>query len=212
MLKQILATSGLVAIAAVSTHPVLAADNEKFRQLVVEAQGTPSTDPIVKKKKTFPTLAIKPSQGIPTPTDTADAGNGNKGAKFIVAPGQGLPTPGGTPAGNGQGGTKVVQFVVAPGQGLPTPLDSGDKGKPKKEFPTLARPPGSRAPRVRGADAGADPTPPAGSKSLPLIVNAPGGIDTPPAAPTADSAPADAGAPAAADPHPASPVTADAGK
>ena len=42
MLKQILATSALIAIAAVSVQSANAADSGKFRQLVVEPSGTPA--------------------------------------------------------------------------------------------------------------------------------------------------------------------------
>ena len=51
MLKQILATSALIAIAALSVGPASAADGGKLRQLVVEPAGTPAGDPAFLKKK-----------------------------------------------------------------------------------------------------------------------------------------------------------------
>ena len=199
MLKQILATTALIAIAAVSAESASAADTGKLRQLVVEPSGA-SAGPATLKKKKFPTLVVQQGKGIQAPTEVADGGNGNgngggnKGAKFIVAPSQGTPTPADTAdAGNGKSGGKVVQFVVAPGQGLPTPADTG-KGKPKKIFPTLAKASGGIATPVQVAAAGPDPIPAAPTKTFPLIVNAPEGLSTP------------AGETAAADGQPVDPV------
>jgi len=187
MLKPILATSALIAIAAVIAQPSSAADRGKFRQLVVEAPGSP-TDAVAQKKKKFPALVVEAGKGIQTPTDTADARNrksdGNKGAKFIVAPGGGIPTPGDTSdAGNGKAGDKVAQFVVAPGGGIPTPADTGGKGKPKKVSPTFAKAPVGIATPVEVADIGADPAPTGGRKTFPLIAGAPAGLPTPTADP-----------------------------
>jgi hypothetical protein len=219
MLKQILATSALIAIVAVAVQPAAAAD--KFRQLVVEPTGA-SADPIVLKKKKIQSLVAQSGNGIATPADTADAGNGNgngggkKGAKFIVAPSQGIPTQT-ADAGNGNGGGKAVQFIVAPGQGLPTPVDTGDKGKAKKVLPTLAKASGGIATPVKFADAGADPIQPARTKTFPLIASAPEGLSTPAEITTADAQPAEPVAPIAsadADQSPvdvqAAPVTASA--
>jgi len=161
MLKQILATSALIAIVAVSPQPATAAG--KLRQLVVEPTGA-SADPVLLKKK-FPTLVAQPANGIATPAATADAGNGggNKGAKFIVAPSQGIPTQtadagSGNGGGNGNGGGKGVQFIVAPGQGLPTPPEGGNQGKAKKTVPDLRQGFGwhRHARQVRRGERGSD--------------------------------------------------------
>jgi hypothetical protein len=193
MLKQILATSALLAIVAVAVQPASAADRSKFRQLVVEPTGA-SADPIVLKKKKIQSLVAQSGNGIQTPAETADAGSGNgggkKGAKFIVAPSQGIPTQT-ADAGNGNGGGKAVQFIVAPGQGLPTPTETGSKGKPKKIFPTLAKASGGIATPVKFADAGAEPIQTARTKTFPLIASAPEGLSTPAEITTADAQPAD---------------------
>lgn len=206
MLKQILATSALIAIVAVSAQPATAAG--KFRQLVIEPTGA-SADPVLLKKK-FPTLVAQPANGIQTPAATADAGNGNGGgnkAKFIVAPSQGIPTQtadagSGNGGGNGNGGGKAVQFIVAPGQGLPTPPDGGNQGKAKKLFPTFAKASDGIATPVKFAEASADPIRTDSSKAFPLIATAPAGLTTP-----ADVA-ADTGTPPAADTTPAAPIAA----
>jgi hypothetical protein len=211
MLKQILATSALIAIVAVSAQPATAASTGKFRQLVVEAPGTPAVDPLILKKKKVPTLVFQPGAGIATPPETADAGNGggNKGTKFIVAPSQGIPTQtADAGGGDGNGGGKAVQFVVAPGQGLPTPPDGASQGTPKKLFPTFAKVPGGIATPTQVADTGADPAPTGGSKTFPLIVNVPSGLSTP----AGDTGVA-AGAPPVAVTPPAGPeIAADAGQ
>src|SRR5215212_1473663 len=88
MLKQILATTTVIAIVFGSVQSASAA-RSKLRQLVVEPTGA-SSEPILKKKKKFQQLVIDPSPGIPTPAGKA---NGKKVAKFIVAPGGGIATP-----------------------------------------------------------------------------------------------------------------------
>jgi len=191
MLKQILATSALLAIVAVAPQPATAAG--KFRQLVVETAGA-SADPVILKKKKFPSLVAQSGNGIQTPTETADAGSGNgggkKGAKFIVAPSQGIPTQT-ADAGNGNGGGKAVPFIVAPGQGLATPVETGSKGKPKKIFPTLAKSSGGIVTPVSFADAGAAPIQPARTKTFPLIASAPEGLSTAAEVTAADAQPAE---------------------
>jgi hypothetical protein len=226
MLKQILATSALIAIVAVSTQSASAAG--KLRQLVVEPAGA-SADPIILKTKKFPTLVAQPGSGIQTPAQTADAGNGNgggnKAAKFIVAPGQGIPSQT-ADAGNGNGGGKAAQFVVAPGPGLPTPPDGGNQGNAKQLFPTAGKASGGIATPVKFAEAGSDPIQTGGNKAFPLIASAPEGLTTPadvtadagnPASPAVDAQPAapiapiasgDAGQPA--DAAQAAPITASA--
>src|SRR4051812_16256879 len=85
MLKQTPATPTVIAIAIVSVHAANAASG-KFRQLVVEPVGA-SADPILKKKKKFQQLVIKPGQGIPTPVADSGKSDGKKVAQFLVAPG-----------------------------------------------------------------------------------------------------------------------------
>src|SRR5579871_3585284 len=101
MLKQILATSALIAIATVSIQSTAAADGSKFRQLVVEPSGAAGgdTDPLLKKNIRG---LVRLGSGIQTPGGSGNGGNGNGGgngqvANFIVAPSQGVP------AGNGGG-------------------------------------------------------------------------------------------------------------
>ena len=120
-----------------------------------------------------PSSSWRRARALPTPADTADAGNGKSGGK-------------------------VVQFVVAPGQGLPTPAETGSKGKPKKIFPTLAKASGGIATPIEVADAGPDPVPSAPTKTFPLIVNAPEGLSTPAGeTAAADAPPVDPAAPIA---------------
>jgi hypothetical protein len=190
-------------------QPASAADRSKFRQLLVEPTGA-SADPIVLKKKKIQSLVAQSGNGIQTPAETADAGNGGgkKGAKFIVAPSQVIPTQT-ADAGNDNGGGKAVQFIVAPGQGLPTPVDTGSKGKPKKIFPTLAKASGGIATPVKFADAGADPIQPARTKTFPLIANAPEGVSAP-ADVTAVAQPAEPVAPVASVDSDQSPVDVQA--
>src|SRR5437016_3198065 len=101
MLKQILATTTVIAIAIVSVQSANAASG-KLRQLVVEPAGA-SADPLLKKKK-LQLLVAQPSQGIPTPTAGAGGSDGKKIATFVVAPNGGIPTPAGNDGvGNGKG-------------------------------------------------------------------------------------------------------------
>jgi hypothetical protein len=184
MLKQILATSALIAIAAVSVQSASAADTTKFRQIVVQPVAIASADAdLLKKKKLQPLLRVQPGHGIPTPGVIANAGNGNSQAG------------------------KIAEFAVAPGQGIPTPAagDAGGKGKPQNNLPAIAALPGGGIPTpITVADGGADPGAPAGSKAFPSIVAAPSGIATPAsdpgagaATPSADAAASPAGVPPA---------------
>src|ERR1700716_2020341 len=140
MLKQILATSALIALTAVMIQSANAAGSGKFRQLVVEPSGSPAADPLIKKQKKIQTLVVQQGQGIQTPGGSGGASNGgaggNKGAKFIIAPSQGIPTQT-ADAGNGKSNGKVAHFIVASGPGIKTP-DGGNKGHPQNGFPSLA--------------------------------------------------------------------------
>jgi len=172
MLKQILATTTVIAIAVVSLQPASAAG--KFRQLVVEPVGA-SGDPILKKKKKVQQLVVAPGGGIETPAEAGSKGNG-KGkqvVQFVVAPSDGIPTPGsgggggngnGNGGGNGNGksgGKKFVPLILKPSKGIE--VASADPGKlPKtKVLPVIIDPSGITKPV--GDDStglGADATPP----------------------------------------------------
>jgi hypothetical protein len=191
MLKQILATSALIAITAVSIQSANAATG-KFRQLVVEPAGTPSDLLLKKNKKT--NFILKTGQGIPTPPSGADPGKtGGKVANFIVAPGNGIPTRTGN-AGTGNPGGKQVELIVAPGGGIRTPTGAGagngNAGQPLQ--PLLLKTSGGIPTPIKVADGGGDPVQTGGSKAFPLIVNSPSGITAPASDPGADT-----GAPAA---------------
>src|SRR5258708_6984745 len=165
MLKQILATTTVIAIAIVSVQSANAASG-KLRQLVVEPAGA-SADPLLLKKKRLQLLLAQPSQGIPTPA--AGGSDGKKVATFIVAPNGGIPTPAGNDGGgNGKGkGKQVAEFVVAPTDGIPTPTggagNGAGNGGGKKFVPLLLKP--SNGIKV----ASADPAAPTGAKAFPLI-------------------------------------------
>jgi hypothetical protein len=134
MLKQILATTAVLAIVAVSVQSANAA-NGQFRQIVVEPAGGSADDLLLKKNKKVNQLFIlKTGQGIPTPPVGAVAGKtgGKPVANFIVAPGNGIPS------GNGgigkPAGSSVAQFVVAPGAGIPSGGAGPANGKSVQPF------------------------------------------------------------------------------
>jgi hypothetical protein len=196
MLKQILATSALIAITAVSIQSANAATG-KFRQLVVEPAGTPA-DLLLKKTKTATPFILKTGQGILTPPGGEDPSKtGGKVANFIVAPGNGIPTPTGN-AGTGNPGGKQVELIVAPGGGIPTPIGgasagSGNAGQPLQ--PLVLKTSGGIPTPIKVADSGSDPVQTGGSKAFPLIDNSRSDITAPAGNPGADSgaAAADAG-------------------
>ena len=68
MLKQILATSAVIAIATVSVQPASAASDE-FRQLVVEPAGDGGRS-ASQEEEEAPAARRQPGQGIPTPAAT----------------------------------------------------------------------------------------------------------------------------------------------
>jgi len=137
MLKQIAATSALIAIVAVSTQTASAADTGKFRQLVIEPAGASAdvgkVDPRKRQR-----LLIAPSQGIPT--NTADAGNVGA-VQLIVAPAQEIPTDAET--GNKSKPTKVSPSFAKVSDGIATPVkfaSAGPDGIPSagsKSFPLI---------------------------------------------------------------------------
>jgi hypothetical protein len=208
MLKQILVTSACIAILAVSAQSATAAGT-KFRQLVVEPAGTPSSDLLLKNKKIQPLIATA-GQGIPTPSGAATGGKagGNPGGKFIVAQGGGIPTPagnGGTDSGK-IGGPPTAQFLIAPTGGIPTGA-GGAGGNGKAVEPLLVNAPSGIPVNVATADPGvpadiAPPVTPSPQASLPATGNGGSGIvnaDAAPAAnPDAGTPPVIASAPAAA--------------
>jgi hypothetical protein len=189
MLKQILATSALIAITAVSIQSANAATG-KFRQLVVEPAGTPA-DLLLKNKKTD-LFILKTGQGIPTPPSGVGSGKtGGKVANFIVAPSNGIPTPTGN-AGTGNPGGKQAELIVAPGGGIRTGAGAGNGNAGQPLQPLLLKTSGGIATPIKVADGGGDPVLTGGSKAFPLIVNPPSGI-----AASASDPGADTGAPAA---------------
>jgi hypothetical protein len=159
MLKQILATTAVLAAVAVS---IPAAHAAGFRQLVVEPTGASADDGFLKRFKKPNFLILKNGQGIPTPPKS-----GAPVANFIVAPGGGIATPtGGAGSGNpGNGGVKN-ELVVAPTGGIGTPAGGGNP----------VNPPGGRNELVV-ASGGGIPTP-AGGGANPPGVNAPTGVPT----------------------------------
>jgi len=173
MLKQILATSALIAITAVSIQSANAATG-KFRQLVVEPAGTPA-DLLLKNKKTD-LFILKTGQGIPTPPSGVGSGKtGGKVANFIVAPGNGIPTPTGN-AGTGNPGGKQAELIVAPGGGIRTGAGAGNGNAGQPLQPLLLKTSGGIPTPIKVADGGGNLVLTGGSKAFPLIVNPPSGI------------------------------------
>jgi hypothetical protein len=203
MLKQILATTAVLAIVAVSVQTANAA-NGQFRQLVVEPAGASADDALLKKNKKFkPLFILKNGQGIPTPPVGAVAGKtgGKPVANFIVAPGNGIPTPNGKAGIGSPGGKPVTQFVVAPGAGIPT--GGAGAGNGKGFQPLLLKTSGGGIPTKV---ASADPGKLTQGAAFPVIAN-PSELTTPVgtdgtdvgaagASPTADPLPVDASEPA----------------
>ena len=123
MLKQILATSALIVIGAVSIQSAGAVEASKLRQLVVEPAGTPAA--AATKTEVTP-FVVKPSEGIPTPTQTADIGAD-----------AGKPT-----------GPKVFPLVAEPGAGhslpRPTRRTPAHPPRPTRSAPDRSGPAGER--------------------------------------------------------------------
>jgi hypothetical protein len=159
MLKQILTTSALIAIAAISVQSANAADLTKFRQLVVEPTAAPVTaaavDPAAHKRQR---LLVAPTESIPT--ETADAGHA---AQFVLAPSQGLETP----AGIGDEGKTKETFpsLTKASGGIATPVKFSETGSDpiqatgSKTFPLIASAPSglTTPPDVAGETADATP-------------------------------------------------------
>jgi len=139
MLKQIVATSALMAILAVSAETASAADTTKFRQLVIEPAGAPAAVANVDAKKRQ-RLLLLPSEGAPTAT--ADAGNG-EAAHFVVTPSKGLLTP--TDGGNKAKAKQVFPTFAKASDGIATPVKFTDAGADQtaggKAFPLIASAP-----------------------------------------------------------------------
>jgi len=221
-LKQILATSACIAILTVSVQSASAAGT-KFRQLIVEPAGTPSSDLLLKNKK-FEPLVVKTGQGISTPAGGALGGKtgGSPGANFIVAQGGGIPTPAGSGgANNGKiGGPPAAQFIIAPSGGIPTAGAGGGNGKAVE--PLLLKTSSGIPTKVATADPGtpaeiAAPVTPIPPEIAPAIGNGGTGISAnggavPAIDPAAETPPAIASTPAvaSADAAPGSEPSADA--
>ena len=118
---------------------------------------------------------MQQGQGIPTPSGSG----GNKGAKFIVAPSQGIPTQT-ADAGNGKSNGKVAQFIVAPGQGIPTGGGNGNgngSGNGNAQGGKVAQfivAPGQGIPTQAGGGNNGKT-----ENAFPTLVSASGGIPTP---------------------------------
>lgn len=169
MLKHILATTAVLAVAAVSVQSANAA-NGQFRQLVVQPISASSDDALLKKnKKVKPLFLLKaaPSSGIATPPlGGASKTGGSPVANFIVAPGKGAPT-GNAGAGN-PGGNPVAEFVVAPGAGHPSQAGSAGGAGGKGFQPLLLKTSGGGIPTKV---ASVDPGNPSQGAAFPVIAN-----------------------------------------
>jgi len=160
MLKQILVTTAVVAIAAVSIQPASA----KSRAIVVDGAGS---DLLLKKGKTQNLFILKNGQGIPTPPSGGKP-LGTPTANFIVAPNGGIPTP--PPNGAGKVGGKLPALLVAQGSGISTPSGGGNPGKVQ---PLLLKTSGGGIPTPNGGGNGGNP-----GGVQPLLVKTSGGIPT----------------------------------
>ena len=211
MLKQILATTTVLAIAVVSIQSASAASG-KFRQLVVEPAGA-SADPILKKKKKFQQLVVAARPGhsdrrMPTPARPA-ASRCSSSSRPAAAS---RPRP--TAAAKATARASVAQLVVASGDGIPTPGSGGGAGNGggngngksggKNSCRVILKP--SNGIEVASADPGKPPK----TKVLPAIVDlsgiskpvgddstGPGADATPPLDPALEPQPTDATEPAA---------------
>ena len=139
MLKQIVATSALMAIVAVAAQAASAADTTKFRELVIEPAAAQAESGNVDAKKRQ-RLLLLPSEG----TATADAGKGEAG-HFVVAPIEGLLTP--TDGGNKAKAKQAFPTLAKASDGIATPVKFTDAGADQtrtdgsKAFPLIASAP-----------------------------------------------------------------------
>ena len=213
MLKQILVTTAVVAIAALSVQSASA----KTRGIVVEQGGN---DLLLKKGKKQNLFILKTGQGIPTPPSGGVSGKngGTPVANFIVAPNGGIPTP--PPSGGvGKTGGKLPALVVAQGSGIATPNGGGaGNGNGGGVQPLLLKTSGGIPTKVASADPGQFSD---GGKAFPVIANpseitAPAATDNAgvPPPPSVPALPQPIATPQVSDngAAPASPPPADAGK
>jgi len=139
MLKQIVATSALMAIVAVSAETASAADATKFRQLVIEPAGAPADVANLDANKRQ-RLLLLPSEGAAT-TDVAN----REAAKFVVASGEGRLTP--TDGGNKAKAKQAFPTLVKASDGIATPVKFTDAGADRTQtksgnpFPLIASAP-----------------------------------------------------------------------
>lgn len=161
MLKQILVTTAVLAIAAVSVQSASA----KTRQIVVEPGA--SDDLLLKKGKKPNFLIVKTGSGISTPQNGANPG-GPAVANFIVAPNGGIPTPPVPNGGPAKTGLKTPELLVAQGSGIATPNGGGSGGNPGQVQPLLLKTSGGIPTRVASADPGPVS---AGGNPAPVIAN-----------------------------------------
>jgi hypothetical protein len=186
MLKQILLTTAVIAMAAASVQSA----NAKTRQILIDPAG--SNDLLLKKGKTQNFLIVKNGQGIPTPQAGVGSANPNgaPSANFIVAPTGGIPTPPVSAGGPSKTGVKTPELLVAQGAGIATPTGGASGGNPGQVQPLLVKTSGGIPTEVASADPGPVS---AGGNPAPVIAN-PANIAATAAADSAAVAPAGAAA------------------
>jgi hypothetical protein len=187
MLKQILVTTAIVAIAAVSAESASA----KTRQILVDPVAGNDLL-LLNKKGKKPTGAapvnnfiVAPGGGTPTPPPK---GVGGKTPQLLVVQGSGL----GTPGGSNPGKVKPLLLTTS-GGGIATPGGDNGVGNPGKVQPLLLTTSGGGIATPNGGGNGgggnagggaptkvasADPGPVDGGKAAPVIAN-PSDIATP---------------------------------
>jgi len=184
MLKQILMTTAVVAIAAVSVQPASA----KSRAIVVDELPVKkgktgiSNPPSGVKPVGTPTanFIIAPKGGIPTPPPTGAGKTGGKVPALLVAQGPGIATP---PGGGNPG--NVQPLLVQTSGGIATPNGGGGNGNPGEDQPLLVKTSGGIPTQVASADPGPVTD---GGKAAPAIAN-PAQINAPAGGDNADAAP-----------------------
>ena len=198
MLKQILVTTAVVAIAAVSVQSA----NARTRQIIVDPLAGNDLL-LLNKKGKQPTGAapvnnfiVAPSGGLPTPPPK---GVGGKTPQLLVVQGSGL----GTPGAGGKPGKVQPLLLTTSGGGIATPGAGGNGGNPGKVQPFLLTTSGGGIATPNGGGnagggnagggaptivASADPGPVGSGKTAPVIAN-PSDIATPAGTDNANATP-----------------------
>jgi hypothetical protein len=153
MLKQILATTAVVALAAMSVQSASAA----ARQI----PGAPANDLLITKngKPFIPNnKAIAQPPGIPTPPSEGGGKPAGNPPELVVPPGGGIPAGVSGPVGGSASGAVVAGSSAAPaaaGPALPPPVNvgpaasSGDNGGAAASPATADAAPAKSAPAVQ---------------------------------------------------------------